>query len=211
MESFCPNPVAPVLAGKRSRKSICGSYNQSRAASAHPRPSRSPVAPFPLVQRRNRWPHPDTQTPAPPPSPGKAPASRFAGRTTSPGPPAPTRGRAGHRWRRFPRPSVATGGRILVPKPRRPRPRREKLPQVDFRVVQPVPGRQRPPEAEPVTGGAVSPGPASQPVAASWCPNPGAPALAGKRSRKSISGSYNQSRTVSAHPRRAGHRWRRFP
>ncbi len=46
-------------------------------------------------------PHPGAQTPAPPPSPGNAPGSRFAGRTTGPEPPAPTRGRTGHRWRRF--------------------------------------------------------------------------------------------------------------
>jgi hypothetical protein len=150
--SWRPNPGATALAGKRSPKSICGSYNRSRAASAHPRPGRSPVAPLPPGGRRNRCPHPDAQTPAPPPSPGNAPQSRFAGRTTGPGPPAPTRGRAGHRWRRCPRAGVATGGRILAPKPRRHRPLRETLPKVDLRVVQPVPGRQRPPEAGPVTG-----------------------------------------------------------
>jgi hypothetical protein len=78
----------------------------------------------------------------------------FRDLSTSPGPPAPTRGRAGHRWRRWPRSSVATGGRILAPTPRRHRPGWETFPEVDLRVVQPVPDSQRPPEAEPVTGGA---------------------------------------------------------
>jgi hypothetical protein len=122
--SWRPHPGATALGGKRSPKSICGSYNQSRATSAHPRPSRSPVAPLAPVQRRNRWAHPGAHTPATPPSLGNAPASRFAGRTTSPGPPAPTCGRAGHRWRRWPRPGVATGESILAPTPRRHRPRR---------------------------------------------------------------------------------------
>ncbi len=38
---------------------------------------------------------------------------------------------------------VATGGRILAPKPGRHRPGRETLPQVDFRVVQPFCSRFR--------------------------------------------------------------------
>jgi hypothetical protein len=119
--SWRPRPGATGRGGKRSPKSICGSYNQSRAARVHPRPSRSPVAPLAPVQRRHRWPHPGAHAPAPPVGAANAPQSQFAGRTTSPGPPAPTRGRAGHRWRRWPRSSVATGGRILAPTPQRHR------------------------------------------------------------------------------------------
>jgi hypothetical protein len=104
-------------------------------------PFNGPVPPIFVLLRRYRPVNGGAQIRAPPPSPGNAPASRFAGRITSPGPLAPTRGRAGHRWRLGPPASVATGGRILAPTPRRHRCGRETLPQVDLRVVQPVPGR----------------------------------------------------------------------